>query len=223
MSGEIRIGMIGVSEGNGHPFSFSAIINGYSKEGLKESGWPVIYDYVRSRDISEFGINGFRVTHAWTQDEATTTKLCKSCSIPHGVSAYEDMLGRVDAVILARDDYENHLSMAMPFLESGLSVFVDKPLSLSVDELRKFKPYLISGKLMSCSAMRYARELDIVKASMKSYGRLKLVRGAILNSWEKYGVHLLDAITCVLGKRQSGFLLWRPDICPYLWVLMAAP
>jgi len=25
----IKIGMIGLSEGNGHPYSFSAIINGY--------------------------------------------------------------------------------------------------------------------------------------------------------------------------------------------------
>ncbi len=28
------IGIIGVSEGNGHPFSYSSIINGYSPEGL---------------------------------------------------------------------------------------------------------------------------------------------------------------------------------------------
>ena len=30
----VRVGMIGMSEGNGHPFSFSAIINGYDDDGL---------------------------------------------------------------------------------------------------------------------------------------------------------------------------------------------
>ena len=74
MAQDIRVGMIGISEGNGHPFSFSAIINGYSDEGLRESGWPVIYEYVRRRDPSEFGIAGLKVTHAWTQDPDTTSK-----------------------------------------------------------------------------------------------------------------------------------------------------
>ena len=52
------IGIIGLSEGNGHPFSYSSIINGYSPEGLAASGWPGIYEYVRRRHASEFGLAG---------------------------------------------------------------------------------------------------------------------------------------------------------------------
>ena len=43
---------------------------------------------------------------------------------------------------------------------------------------------------MSCSGMRYARELDEPRADLAAYGSLKLIRGAIVLSWEKYGVHL---------------------------------
>jgi hypothetical protein len=189
-----RVGILGLSEGNGHPFSYSAIINGYSEEELKESGWPVIYDYVRRRDTSEFGIEGLKVTHAWTQDPEATDRLCRACRIPNFVSDRNRLLGEVDAVIIARDDYETHFEMAMPFLNAGLAVFIDKPLSLNIQELRAFKPYLESGRLFSCSGMRYARELDDVRVSLKDYGKLKLVRGAVMNSWEKYGVHLLDAV-----------------------------
>ena len=194
MTGITKIGMIGISEGNGHPFSFSAIINGYSDEGLAGSGWNVIYDYVRRRDPSEFGIDGLKVTHAWTQDDETTRKLCDACLIPNAVSKWKDMIGEVEAVIIARDDYENHFVMAMPFLEAGLHVFVDKPLSLDLGELKAFKPYLASGRLFSCSGMRYAKELDEPRAKLSEYGKIKLVRGAVLNSWEKYGIHLLYAI-----------------------------
>ena len=190
----IKLGMIGLSEGNGHPFSFSSIINGYSDSGLADSGWPGIYDYVRRRDLSEFGFDGVQVTHAWTQDQDVTRKLCASSRIQYTVDLAEDMIGNVDGVIIARDDYENHLSMAIPFLKAGLPVFVDKPLSLDVGELRAFRPYLESGKLMSCSGMRYAKELDEPRASLGAYGEIRLIRGAILNSWEKYGIHLLDAI-----------------------------
>jgi predicted dehydrogenase len=194
MTGITRVGVIGISEGNGHPFSFSAIINGYSDQGLVQSGWKVIYDYVRRRDPSEFGIDGLRVTHAWTQDEDITRRLCKACLISNAVSKPEDMIGEVDAVILARDDYENHFRMALPFLEAGLHVFVDKPMSLDVAELKAFKPYLERGRLFSCSGMRYAKELDEPRSMLSEYGKIKLVRGAVLNDWEKYGVHLLYAI-----------------------------
>ncbi len=196
-----RLGMIGLSEGNGHPFSFSSIINGFSERALAECGWKVIYDYVRRRDPSEFGIEGLRVTHAWTQEHESTKRLCNACLIPNAVSKFEDMIGEVDAVIIARDDYENHFRMAIPFLEAGLHVFVDKPLSLDVNELRTFKPYLESGLLTSCAGMRFARELDEARATLADYGKLKLIRGAVVLSWEKYGVHLLDAIFNVIKSR----------------------
>ncbi len=196
-----KVGIVGLSPGNGHPFSFSAIINGYDDAGLAASGWPVIYDYVRRRDPSEFGIAGLQVTHAWTQDETVTQSLCRACRIPHAVGRREEMLGEVDAVIIARDDAETHLEMAKPFLEGGLPVFIDKPLSLDLDALRFFRPYLDQGQLMSCSGMRYARELDEARASIAEYGRLLLLRGAIVLSWEKYAVHLIDALFGVVSAR----------------------
>jgi len=195
------IGIIGLSEGNGHPFSYSAIINGFSPAGLAESGWPGIYDYVRRRHASEFGLGNWKITHAWTQNPETTAKLCAACRIANPVDACCDFLGKVDAVILARDDYQTHLELARPFLEAGLPVFIDKPLSTELDELRFFKPYLEKGQLMSCSGMRYARELDEPRANLASYGQLKLIRGAIVLSWEKYGVHLLDAAFAITSAR----------------------
>jgi hypothetical protein len=197
----MRIGILGLSEGNGHPFSFSSIINGYDDAGLANSGWNVIYDYVRRRDPSEFGFRDVQVTHAWTQDSDVTNKLCAAGCIPNSVGAPEEMIGKVDALIIARDDYENHFIMARPFLEAGLYVFIDKPLSLNISELKFFKPYLENGKLMSCAGMRYARELDDPRASISDYGEIRLIRGAVLNSWEKYGVHLIDAILNVMRSK----------------------
>ncbi len=121
------------------------------------------------------------------------------------------MLGQVDAVVIARDDYASHFELAMPFLEAGLHVFVDKPLSQNADELRALRPYLESGKLMSCSGMRYAKELDEPRAGLDAYGELRLVRGAILNSWEQYGVHLLDAIFNIVRARPLSVAGLRAD------------
>ena len=105
---DIKIGIIGFSSGNGHPFSFSSIINGYSDEGYKDSGWDVIHQYLKLRDKSEFCFPGVKCTNAWNQDANITDKLCKASKIPRMVSKPADLIKEVDAVIIARDDYHNH-------------------------------------------------------------------------------------------------------------------
>lgn len=205
------IGIIGTSEGNGHPFSYGSIINGYSPQGLAESGWPGIYKYVRRRHASEFGIEGWKITHAWTQEAQTTNKLCAACCIPNEVEHYRDFLGNVEAVIIARDDYRAHRELSQMFLDAGLPVFIDKPLSVDVSDLKYFKAYLESGQLMSCSGMRYAREMDEPRAEWATYGQVKLIRGAIVLSWENYGIHMLDAIFGMTPARPLSVRLLTGD------------
>lgn len=197
----IKIGMIGISEGNGHPFSFSAIINGYSDADLQKSEWPVIYNYVKEKDSSEFGVEGVSITHAWTQEPDLTRMLCAASLIPNQVGSWKDMINQVDAVIIARDDYERHFEMAMPFLQAGKHVFVDKPLSLGLKELKKLKQYLDNGQLMSCSGARYAKELDYIRSNIAEYGNINLIRCITPNSWEKYGVHMLDAVFNIIKSQ----------------------
>jgi predicted dehydrogenase len=196
---DIKLGIVGINDGNGHPFSFSAIINGYDREGMKNSGWDVIYNYLITRHASEFGFEGVQVTHAWTQDAEQTAKLARASRIPNTVAEIDDMVDEVDGVIIARDDYETHYPLAKPFLEKGKFVFIDKPLSLDIDELRFFKKYLEKAQLMSCAGARYARELDDIRANIASFGQLKLIRGTVVNGMEKYGVHMLDGIFGVTG------------------------
>ena len=199
MVAPLRLGMIGFNEGNGHPFSFAAIINGFDPEGMKQSGWDVIYNYLRTRHPSEFGFDQVQVTHAWTQDSALTRKLAKASKIPHIVADLKDMTDDVDGIIIARDDYETHYPLAKTFLEEGRFVFIDKPLSLDVSELRFFRKYLEDGMLMSCAAARYAKELDEIRANIDGFGDMKLIRGTVINGMEKYGIHMLDGILGVTG------------------------
>jgi hypothetical protein len=195
----IRTGIVGFSEGNGHPFSFSAILNGYDEPSFAAAGWPVILDYLRRQPADRFGVGDARVTHAWTQDPDVTAKLCAACRIEHACSGVEEMLGAIDALIIARDDWESHAELALPFLRQGIPVFIDKPLTLDAKELTSFMPYLESGKLMSCSGLRYAVELDALRASEPGTGPIRLISGAVLNGPEKYGIHLIEAVASLGG------------------------
>ncbi|MFN6980438.1 MAG: Gfo/Idh/MocA family oxidoreductase [Brevundimonas sp.] len=189
----LRLGVLGFSPGNGHPFSFSAIVNGYDDEAFGRLGWPVIHEYLRRRGSREFGGMDAKVEACWMPHAEQGRALADACRIPLVVEAPTDMLGRVDAVLLLRDDAESHWPMAAPFLQAGLPVFVDKPLCTDRPTLDRFLPYLKAGKLMSCSGLRYAAELDDWRAMPHQFGEIRLLRGAVVMDWPRYGVHMLEA------------------------------
>jgi len=153
---------------------------------------------LKERPISDFGIQDSKITHVWTQNIEESKKIAQASKIEHVVEKYDDMIEHVDAVIIARDDYESHKIIAKPFLEAGKHVFIDKPLSLDIDDLIYFKPFIKSGQLMSCSGIKYAPELDKIKRDLKDFGKIKLIRGTTVKSWEKYAIHMLDGIFSVV-------------------------
>ena len=71
------------------------------------------------------------------------------------------MIGKVDGVIIARDDL--HYKLSKIFLNNKIPVFIDKPLTLKIRELRYFKKYLNKGLLMSTSGLRFADEINFIK------------------------------------------------------------
>lgn len=199
-----KIGVLGFSEGNGHPFSFSAIVNGFEDTAFADAGWPVIHDYLRRRPAEDFGIDGMAVTHVWMPQSDMARALSQCCRIDTVVDRPEQMLSQVDAVLIARDDWMSHLALARPFLEQGTAVFIDKPLTLAGDELEWFLPYVGSGKLMSCAGLRYAVELDPVRNGRGDYGGIRSIRCAVTNDWDRYGVHMIDAVfTLTLARPVS--------------------
>lgn len=190
----LRLGVLGLSPGNGHPFSFSAIVNGYDPAAFAAAGWPAILDYLRARPPEDFGFDGVAVTCAWTPEPAVTARLCAACRIPEPLQDPAEMPGRVDAVLLLRDDAESHLPLGLPFLEAGLPLFVDKPLTLEPRELERFLPHLEAGRLMSCAGLRFATELEGLRRDPGRLGRLRGIEAAVVNDWPRYGIHMVDAL-----------------------------
>jgi predicted dehydrogenase len=189
----LKLGVLGFSPGNGHPFSFSAIVNGYDDEAFVRLGWPVIRDYLGRRSGTEFGGLNARVEACWMPQADMARALAVACHIPVVVDDPADMLGKVDAVLLLRDDAKSHWPMAAAFLQAGLPVFVDKPLCTDRPTLKHFLPHLRAGRLMSCSGLRYAAELDEWRAAPDQFGEIRLLRGAVVMDWSRYGVHMLEA------------------------------
>jgi hypothetical protein len=191
----IRLGIIGMSEGNGHPYSWSAICNGYDRQAMADCPFPTIPDYLSKQSLPQARLEGAVVTHVWTQDSAVSRHIAQCCHIANVSSSPEDMIGEVDGLLLARDDPEHHLKFSEPFLRSGLPVYIDKPIAQNLDMLRHLRDLArTENQLFTCSALRYARELEVTPDVRAMLGTLRHVDICVPKDWGKYIIHGLEPV-----------------------------
>jgi len=210
----IKLGLIGLSEGNGHPYSWSAICNGYSFDEMESCGFPVIPRYLEEQTWPDDSISRASVTHVWTQNVELSQKIAKTVYIPNIVENYTDMINQVDAVLLARDDADTHYEFASPFLKAGLPVYIDKPIALSLEELdRLYELEQYPGQIFTCSALGYAKEYKLTKADYESVGNILHVYAMIPKDWEKYGVHIIEPVLKIIGDQGeiARSQVWKND------------
>lgn len=201
---ELRLAMLGMIEGNGHPYSWSGIINGYNPAEMEKCPYAGIPAYMGRQPLETVRISGARVTHIWTDDPADAPKVAAASLIEHVVAEPEDVIGHVDAVVIATDDGTDHVRRVRPFIEAGLPAFIDKPMATTIPELRQFIRWHREGRIMlSTSGMRYAPEMRLTSEQRAHLGDLRWITSFTCKTWERYGIHALEAVEPLLG---TGFL-----------------
>jgi hypothetical protein len=210
----IKIGIIGMSPGNAHPTSWSAIINGnFNADEIVSLGYPAVAAYLQANKAT-LGIPGAKVTHILTQDTSISQHIARTAGIAVICNSAEEMIAEVDAVLLCRDDPENHREMAKPFIDAGIPLFIDKPLCDTLEDLDYFAAEVAKGKfIMSCSSQRYAGEHMAAKQDLPNMGKIELITAVGKKDWTKYGVHLLEGIFSIMDdpKPISVINVGKPD------------
>lgn len=195
MSKELSLGLIGFSEGNGHPFSWSAIINGYNQKYLGECPYPIIRSYLTDKENLNQNIDNVNVTHVWTQKKEYSKLISNFSNIPNIVNNYRDMIGNIDALLLARDDYENHFELSEPFIKAGIPVYIDKPIAVRKNELNTLlSSQLYSGQIFSHSALRFAKEFNFDQNYLNKFGNIKEIIAISPKDWPRYSIHIIEPV-----------------------------
>ena len=190
----IRIAMVGMVTENRHPYSWCAVFNGFDSEAMAECPEPGIVEYLNAEPPQNLGIAGARVTHIWCDDPRDAEHVARTSLVPNVVKRPEDVIGKVDAVIIPTDIGSEHLQRVRPFIEAGLPVFVDKPLTDSEDHLRQFVTWQAEGRaILSTSALRYSVEYEASRSKLSEIGNLRLITVTSVRSWERYGIHAVEA------------------------------
>lgn len=195
----LNLGIIGLSEGNGHPYSWSAIFNGYDAAEMQSCPYPVIPEYLGKQKFPQAAISQAKVKNIWCDDKKIAESVARASLIPNVSHYLEDLVDKVDAILLARDDAENHFKLSKPFLKKGMPIYIDKPLGYSVEaaqELLDTQQY--DGQIFSCSALRFDPDMLVTNDQLAAIGAIERVEACAPKSWERYAIHVLDPLCASL-------------------------
>jgi predicted dehydrogenase len=187
-----RIGMIGLD--TGHSVDFTKILND-PLAGDKYGGYKVVAAYPKGTDDIE----------DWKNRIPEFTEEIKNQGVEI-VDSIEQMLKKVDVVLLTCIDGNKHLEQALPVLKAGKRLFIDKPFAGSLTDayaiVKAAKQYNVP--MFSSSSLRY-----IDGAQEISEGKIGKVFGADAYSpahiekhhpdlfW--YGVHGVEILFTIMG------------------------
>ena len=208
-----RIGMIGLD--TGHSGAFTKSLND-PLAGDTYNGYKVVAAYPKGTDNME----------TWKKRIPEFTEEVKS----HGVeivSSMEQLLKKVDVVLLTCVDGNKHLEQALPVLKAGKRLFIDKPFAGSLSDayaiVEAAKHYNVP--MFSSSSLRY---IDGIKEIAN--GKVGKVIGVDTYSpahigkhhpdlfW--YGVHGVEILFTIMGtgcKRVTRTYTENTDIVAGIW------
>lgn len=176
---QFRIGILG-SE-NSHAHSFTSFMNQPQEDGsylYPDCHVTLVYGYYpeeNERLVKEFGAD----------------KVADSI---------EEMLGKVDAVIVCARDGKYHLEFAKPFIEAGIPAFIDKPFTVNPEEALELIRLAKENKVPLCGGSMLKFTDAVVNAKKKvSEEKEKIIGGSI-------------TAPVVLDSEHSGFFFYSPHL-----------
>lgn len=131
-----------------------------------------------------------------------------------------DMVDKVDCAMITSRHGKYHKPFAMPFIEAGKPVFIDKPFTISLSDANEIIEAAIKYNVpvMGGSGCKYCDELVEFKSEISS-GKIGGVKSAVMTfaadmkseygGFYFYGAHLVEMVMAVFGyevRSVSAFL-----------------
>ena len=171
----IRIGCVNIDVS--HPLAFSACLN----QGNRARYTAVWNGGFRADDEVE----GF----------------IRNCGLEERCKTIEELAGKVDVGFVQSCNWDNHIAQALPFIQAGKPVFIEKPIVGSLADCRRLESLAESGaRIFGSSSARYAVEVVALAAKpVEERGEIIHVFGTAGNDEFNYAIHIVEAIGGLLG------------------------
>ena len=104
------------------------------------------------------------VIGVYSEEREAAEKLNAKFGVPI-MEDYADGVGKVDGVIITARHGDNHYKYAKPYLDSGVPMFIDKPITVSEEEAVEFMRQLKERNIKVCggSSWLYAYDFKLLR------------------------------------------------------------
>ena len=166
-----------------------------------------------------------QVVKLWGEDAEQAGAKAKQWQIPSVVGTPEEALTDVDLVMVVNRYGDDHPPYARLAIEAGLPTFVDKPFANDMEDVHSLVSLAAARgvPLMSCSALRYAGEVQDLQAKMVGIGALNcaIISGAAAGDFPDpralhpffYGIHAVELLHTLLGGGAEAVSTRRTERC----------
>lgn len=187
-----RVGIIGLD--TSHSTAFTKALNS-ADAGPEFDGYKIVAAYPKGSNDIESSVNRIKGYTEEVQKYGVEI-----------VSSIDELLTKVDVVLLETNDGRLHLEQALPVLKAGKRMFIDKPMAASLTDAivifeaaKKYKVPTFSG-----SSLRYIVGMDEVKSgaigkviSASTYSPVKYEKTHPDLFW--YGIHGVEPLFTAMG------------------------
>lgn len=150
-----------------------------------------------------------RVVAVWGETEEFARKAAQIGEIPLIVKRPEEMIAKIDAVMVDHRHAKYHVPATFPFIEAGIPAFVDKPFSYTVREgaelLKLARKKRVPITSFSVLPEQEGFRKDLLK-QVRSAGKITSISSTgpceIRSKWGGafyYGIHQVDGILKAFG------------------------
>ena len=124
---------------------------------------------------------------------------------------YRDAVGNIDALIITARHGDLHYEYAKPYIESGIPMFIDKPITIKECEAVEFMRELISHnvKVVGGSSLKHDKgvkmlrseaENDVDGRTVGGFVRAPIDSGSVYGGFYFYAAHLIEIVSEIFGR-----------------------
>ena len=154
------------------------------------------------RDVSVIGV--------YSDDSSAAEKLNEKFGVPI-MESYAEAVGKIDGLVITARHGDKHYKFAKPYIESGIPMFIDKPITINEDEAVEFMRELKMHGVRICGGsslkqdefvrkLKNERENEMGGKTLGGYVRAPYQSESEHGGFYFYAQHLVEMICEIFGR-----------------------
>ena len=150
------------------------------------------------------------VIGVYSNEREAAEKLSEKFGVPV-MDDYSDAVGKIDGLIITARHGDNHYKYAEPYIDSGIPMFIDKPITINEDEAVAFMKRLVDKNIrisggsslkqdMLVRRLKEDAENKVGGRTVGGYVRAPYQSDSIYGGFYFYAQHLVEMVCEIFGR-----------------------